>query len=105
MISITVTRAPGDKPGTAISDPLITTERVARAKGTALVNETATNRITTPVTGPALPDQATGQLVELHHNHKKLRSKLTEYGVRYERSGSSFTAKSTLTIEREDDKT
>ena len=52
MIAITVARAPADRQGPDISDPLLTTDLAARERGRVEIDRASTNRAVVSMSGP-----------------------------------------------------
>lgn len=104
MIEILVSRAPGDKRGPAISDPLITSIPVALARGSAEINRLISNRKTVGIATALMPMQLPGGLVGITTAKGRRVGKLRSMEKQYQINGSEFTADCRLTVEVVDDK-
>lgn len=104
MIEILVSRAPGDKRGQAISDPLITSIPVALARGAAEINRRISNRKTVGIATVLMPLQLPGGLVGITTGKGRRVGKLRGMEKTYQISGSEFTATCQLSVEVVDDK-
>ena len=104
MIEILVSRAPGDKRGPAISDPLITSIPVAMARGAAEINRRISNRKQLGISAVPMPLVLPGVLVGITTGKGRRVGKLRSFEKTYQTSGSEFTADCRLTVEVVDDK-
>jgi hypothetical protein len=104
VIEILVSRAPGDKRGPAISDPLITSVPVALARGAAEINRRISNRKQLRISTPLMPLVLPGVLVGITTAKGRRVGKLRSMEKQYQINGSEFTADCRLTVEVVDDK-
>ena len=104
MIEILVSRAPGDKRGPAISDPLITSIPVALARGSAEINRLISNRKTVGIATALMPMQLPGGLVGITTGKGRRVGKLRAMEKTFQISGNEFTATCQLSVEAVDDK-
>jgi hypothetical protein len=104
VIEILVSRAPGDKPGPKISDPLITSVPVALARGAAEINRRCSNRKNLGLSTVLMPFMLTGGLVGVTTSKGRRVGKLRSFEKTYQINGREFTADCRLTVEVVDDK-
>ena len=104
MIEILVKRAPGEKPGPKISDPLITSVPVALAKGSAEINRSYNNRKGLGISTVLMPFVMPGGLVGVTTYKGRRVGKLKSFEKIYQSSASEFTADCRLEVEVVDDK-
>lgn|SRR5574340_751802 len=104
MIEILVSRAPGDKRGPAISDPLITSVPVALAKGGCEINRRISNRKQLGIATVLMPLQLPGGLVGVTTAKGRRVGTLRAMEKQYQINGSEFTADCRMTVEVVDDK-
>jgi len=101
MISIIVERAPADRTGDDLVDPLLTSEPAARERGRNEIDAQSTDRVIQTASGPHRRWVQPGSLVEYHGRRGTWRGKLTRCAITLSRDGSSFTADRSLEMERE----
>jgi hypothetical protein len=102
MIHVIVQRQSADKPGPDISDPLITSEQVAVARGTAEIDRNSTDRAMVPTTGPFIGWIKPGSLVNVTEIEGSYRGVVNKCALTFaiDESGQ-YTANTDLEIERE----
>jgi hypothetical protein len=102
-MQIIVQRAPGDKQGPDIVDPLLVSEPVAVARGSREIDHSSTSRSIEQGNCPLMPYLAPGSLVNVTEAGSIYRGKLTAYAVTIDISedGRDFSATCAITIERE----
>lgn len=101
MISIIVQRAPADRPGPDISDPLLTAPIAARERGRIEIDRESTDRQLVSVTGPFRAWLAPGSLVEYRGRRATWRGLVRRAGISITRSEGEFRADLALELERE----
>lgn len=103
MIEVTVERAPADKAGPEISDPLITSIEAAIARGTAEIDRQCTNRVVVAGTMPLAVDIAPGQIAQVGDaEHGTYRGMVKRVAINLSKQGKDLTATASLQIEREE---
>jgi len=101
MIAVTVQRAPGDKPGPDITDPLLTADPAAVERGRNEIDAVCTNRATGTCSGPHRLFVQPGALVEYQGLRETWRGMVRRCAITITRDGDSFSATRSLEIERE----
>ena len=101
MISVTVQRAPADKPGPDISDPLITSDLVARERGRNEIDAQSTNRSLVTASGPYRQWIQPGVLLSYIGRRATWMGMVKRYAITISRDGDGFSADCNLEIERE----
>lgn len=101
MISITVQRQPGDKPGPQITDHLLTTEAVALERGRNEIDALCSNRALVSCTGPYRRFILPGTLIEYQARRSTFRGIVRRCALNVSRDGDRFSAEFALEIERE----
>ncbi len=101
MISVIVERAPGDKQGPDISDPLITSALVAVERGRNAIDANCSSRESVSSTGPHKGFVRPGSMVEVADSEQQVwRGMAMSCAIVINRNGDSFTADTNLVIER-----
>ena len=101
MISIIAERAPADKQGPDISDPLITTVPVAVERGRNAIDAVCSNREMVTAAGPLKGFIRPGHLVEVADSEQQVwRGMVTSCALTITRDGESFSADINTTTER-----
>jgi len=103
MISIIVQRAPADRQGPDISDPLIATEAQAMARGRAEIDQNSTDRVQSSETCPMLGYMPPGSILSVTDVQLgQYRAMLKSFAVTIDRQADgSFSAVTNITKERE----
>ena len=101
MIAITVARAPADRQGPDISDPLLTTDLAARERGRVEIDRASTNRAVVSMSGPYRRFVAPGALVDVAGRRERWRGLVRRSSITISRSGDGFQADLALELERE----
>ncbi len=101
MISLTVQRAPGNKQGDDIVDPLLTSDAAAIERGRNAIDATCTDRATFSCSGPHRRWVRPGTVVEYHGHRSTWRGIIRRCAITISRDGNSFSAVRSLEIERE----
>lgn len=102
MISVTVQRSPADRQGPDISDPLITSDGVARERGRNEIDANSTNRELVSGSGPMGDFMRPGRLVEVMDAEQAAwRGRLNKVAYTMQRSGDSISMLTATVIERE----
>lgn len=102
MISVEVRRSPADRQGPIISDPLITTEEVARERGRKEIDENSTDRELVSGSGPMGDYLRPGRLVGVMDAEQAAwRGRLIKVAFTLQRSGDSISLLTATEIERE----
>lgn len=101
-MQITVTRAPGDRPGPDIIDPLLTTEPVAVERGRREIDYHYSSRTIEQCQCPKHDYLATGSLALVTESAKQWRGVIRYFSLTLtiDDSGERFTADTGLHIER-----
>ena len=101
MISVIVERAPADKQGPDISDPLITSALVAVERGRNEIDANCSSREIVQSAGPYKGFIRPGSMVEVADSEQQVwRGKVQSCAIVITRDGDSFSADTNLTIER-----
>lgn len=101
MISVIVERAPGDKQGPDISDPLITSTLVAVERGRNEIDDNCSSRETVQSTGPFKGFIRPGSMAEVADSEQQVwRGIVQSCAIVINRDGDSFSVDTNLTIER-----
>ena len=101
MISVIVERAPGDKQGPDISDPLITSPLVAVERGRNEIDAKCSSREPITSTGPYNGFIRPGSMNEVADSEQQVwRGMVKSCAVVINRNGDTYTADTNLTIER-----
>lgn len=101
MIAVTVQRAPGDKQGPDITDPLLTSDQAAVERGRNEIDAQCSNRSTVSCTGPHRLFVRPGLIVEYQGLRETWRGMVRRCALTVTRDGDSFSADRSLEIERE----
>jgi hypothetical protein len=102
MISVTVQRAPADKQGPDISDPLITTEPVAVERGRNEIDANSTPRQIVTMDVVPIAGLRINRLIEVQDlTGPPWRGLLTAIHISCSQDGGAITDTMTLTVERE----
>lgn len=101
MIAVTVQRAPADRPGQDITDPLLTADLAARERGRIEIDRASTNRVMVSLTGPYRQWIAPGSLLAVAGRRGPWRGLVRRCGLTLSREGDSFQADLALEVERE----
>ena len=101
MISIIVERAPADRTGADIVDPLLTSEPAALERGRNEIDAQCSDRVVVNASGPHRRWINPGTLVEYHGQRNIWRGILTRCAITITRDGDNFTADRALEMERE----
>ena len=102
MITVIVKRGAGDRPGPDISDPLITSEQVAIARGTAEIDKNSTDRAMVSITGPCIGWIQPCVLVDAIESEGVYRGVVNRSAITFDISNDGkFSAGMDLEIERE----
>ena len=101
MISVTVQRAPADKQGPDISDPLLTSDAAAVERGRNEIDAACSNRETFTCSGPHRRFVRPGTVVEYHGRRATWRGIVGRCAITITRDGKKFTAVRSLEVERE----
>lgn len=101
MISITVQRQPGDKPGPEITDALITSEVAAVERSRVEIDKACSHRQSHALTGPHRSMIWPGALVEVHGPRQTWRGLVKRCAITIARDGDNFSAERHLEIERQ----
>lgn len=101
MISVIAQRAPGDKQGPDISEPLITSNVVAVERGRNEIDRNSTNREIVTGSGPLRGFIRPGSLVEvMDFEAGPWRGMVTGCALNLTRGDGDFSADINLTVER-----
>jgi hypothetical protein len=101
MISVIVQRAPGDKQGQDINDPLLCATQAAVERGRNEIDADCSNRRVVAITGPYRQWTAPGLLIEVRGLRETYRGMVRRSALTIRRDGSEFTADMSLELERE----
>jgi len=102
MLQTIVQRAPGDKPGPDISDPLLSTADAQRARGRGEINENCSSRVNVSGNGPADGYVEPCSLTQVTDAQVgQVRAIIDSCALTIDISGGSLTATSSITFERE----
>ena len=101
MISVTVQRAPSDRPGPDITDPLLTAAHAAIERGRNEIDAQCSSRALVQTTGPHRLFVAPGTLVSWTGRRTSWRGLVRRCGITISRDGDQFTADRSLELERE----
>ena len=101
MISIVVERAPADRVGEDIVDPLLTSEPAALERGRNEIDGQCSERVIVSINGPHRRWIQPGKLVEYHGQRSTWRGQVTQCAITITRDGDTFTADRALEMERE----
>ncbi|MGD9948920.1 MAG: hypothetical protein AB7U29_10630 [Desulfobulbus sp.] len=101
MISIIVERAPADRTGDDIVDPLLTTEAAALERGRNEIDAQCSDRTIVSVSGPHRRWIQPGSLVEYHGRRSTWSGIITRCAITVNRDGDNFTVDRSLEMERE----
>ena len=100
MISVTVKRDPADKPGPTISDNLILTEAVARARGIAEIDQEYTDRRIVNGSCSLRNGINPGAVVEVQEAEESWKGMVKTIAYVFDIVDGSFTATMPLVIEK-----
>lgn len=101
MISVIVQRAPGDRQGPDISDPLIVTEAVAVARGTAEIDRNCSDRKQVDGAMPISAWRQPREIVAVTDAEEGVyRGMVTRFARTIDRRRDQLTAEDSITIER-----
>jgi hypothetical protein len=100
MISLIVERAPADRTGADIVDPLLTSETAALERGRNEIDGSSSHRETVSISGPHRRWISPGGLVEYHGRRATWRGMITRCALTITRDGSGFTADRSVEVER-----
>lgn len=103
MNPLRVWRAPGDKPGPPIADPLIVSEQVAAPRGIAEIDHACSDRIINTAACGHVPWIAPGSYGLLELDEGARAGMLTGYEITVQLDGESYTIDTVVTLESEDD--
>lgn len=101
MISVIVQRAPADRPGPDITDPLLTSDAAARERGRNEIDATCSDRALVAVAGPFRRWMAPGTLLGYHGRRGAWRGMVRRCALTISRDGDQFSADISLEVERE----
>jgi hypothetical protein len=101
MISVTVQRKPGDRPGPDITDQLLTSDAVAIERGRNEIDAVCSNRALFSCSGPHRRFVAPGTLVEFQGRRVAWFGMVRRTALTVTRDGERFSAEVSLEIERE----
>lgn len=93
-------RAPADRPGPDITDPLLTSETAALERGRTEIDANCSDRATVSVSGPHRRWVQAGALVEFHGRRSTWKGIVNRCALTITRDGDNFTATRSLEIER-----
>lgn len=106
-MQIIVQRGSGDKPGSAISSPILVGEDVKQARGRQELDYAAPGRMNVSLTCGSLPYCAPAQVVELKDAERVDRGQLTYWSksgsLRDRGAQSEWQLRTNLRVERRDD--
>lgn len=102
MISVIVERAPGDKQGEAISDPLITANNVAIERGRNEIDSNFSNREAVTSTGPFVSYMRQGKLVQVADSEQQTwKGIIRNYAITIDSGPNTYSRIINLNLERE----
>lgn len=101
MISVTIQRAPADKPGPDITDALLTSDVAALERGRNEIDANCSDREAVSISGPYRRWVSPGTLVAYHGRRGSWRGKVRRYGLTFARDGEQFSADFSMELERE----
>lgn len=101
MISVTVQRAPADRQGQDITDPLLTAAHAAVERGRNEIDAQCSNRALVQTTGPHRLFVRPGTLVAHTGRRASWRGMVRRCAITISRDGDQFTADRSLELERE----
>jgi len=102
MISVIVERAPGDKQGDPISNPLITADNVAIEHGRNEIDSNFSSRETVSSNGPYLQNMRQGRILEVADSEQLTwRGIIRTCSINITAGKNTFERIISLTVERE----
>lgn len=101
MILLIAQRAPADKQGPDISDPLLCATSAAVERGRNAIDATCTNRRVVAVTGPYRQWVRPGVLVEVQGRRETYLGMVRRSALTIVRDGDQFKADFSIELERE----
>lgn len=102
MLQTIVQRAPGDKQGPDISDPLLTTKDAQVARGRGEINENSSSRTTIAGNGPVYGYMEPGSVVQVTDGESgQYLAILDSWSLTISVASNQFGANSAVTLEKE----
>lgn len=101
MILVIAQRAPADKQGPDVSDPLLCAVSAAIERGRNEIDRTCSNRRVVAITGPYRQWTAPGLLIEVQGRRETYRGIARRSALTIVRDGDEFKADFSLELERE----